>query len=197
MLSNGSTRGYSLLELLLVLGTVVTLAGIAIPQILATLDEYRVSGAARYVATRIQRTRMEAVSRSTAAAMRFVQNGGTYSFSVYMDGNGDGVRTQDIRDGIDQQVADVERLPDSFSGVEFGLLPGLPPVDVGSAAPGEDPIKLGSSNLLSYSPVGTSTSGSLYIRGRGQSQCVVRVFGDTGRTRVMKFDIRTRQWRPI
>jgi type II secretory pathway pseudopilin PulG len=197
MLCTRSTHGYSLLELLLVLGIVVTLTGIAIPQILATLDDYRVSGAARYVATRIQRTRMEAVSRSTAAAMQFVQTGGSYSFGVYSDGNGDGVRTQDIRDGIDPQMAAIERLPDTFSGVEFGLLPGLPPVDVGGAAPGEDPIKLGASNLLSYSPVGTSTSGSVYVRGRGQSQCVVRVFGDTGRTRVLKFDVRTRQWRPI
>ena len=193
----GSTRGYSVLEPLLVLATVVTLIGLAIPQILATLDDYRVSGAARYVATRIQRTRMEAVSRSTAAAMQFVQNDGHYSFGVYVDGNGDGVRTQDIREGTDPQVAAVEHLPDTFSGVEFGLLPGLPPVDVGGAAPGVDPIKLGASNLLSYSPTGTSTSGSLYVRGRGQSQYVVRVFGDTGRTRVLKFDVRTRQWRPL
>ena len=50
--------------------TVVTLAGIAIPQLLAGLDDYRAAGAARYLSTRIQRTRMEAVKRSTAAAVQ-------------------------------------------------------------------------------------------------------------------------------
>jgi hypothetical protein len=185
-----------LLELIIVLGAVMTLAGIAVPQILTVIDDYRVSAAARYLATRIQRTRTEAVTRSTAAAMQFVLSSGQYSFGIYVDGNGDGVRTPDIRDGIDFQIAIAEHLTDIFSGVEFGLLPGLPPVDAGSPAPGDDPIKLGVSNLLSYSPVGTSTSGSLYVRGQGQSQYVVRVFGDTGRTRVLKYDVRSRQWRP-
>ena len=96
------------------------------------------------------------------------RSGAGYSFGVYVDGNGDGVRTPDITMSIDRPLGAVERLPDNFAGVDFGLLPGLPPVDAGSPAPGTDPIKLGASNLLSYSATGTSSSGSLYIRGRQQ-----------------------------
>jgi type II secretory pathway pseudopilin PulG len=191
------TDGYSLLELIFVLGTLTTLAGIAMPQVLGMIDDYRTAGATRYVSSRIQRTRMEAVSRSSRVAMQFVPHGQGYSFGVYLDGNGDGIRSEDIRNAIDPSIAAVDRLADHFSGVEFGVLAGLPPVEAAGAAPGSDPIKLGASNLLSYSPAGTSTSGSIYVRGRGHAQYVIRVFGDTGRTRILKFNRRTREWRPL
>ena len=192
-----SQSGYSLLELLLVLAIFGILAGISIPQVLVTLDDYRASGAARYLSARIQRTRMEAINRSTAVALQFLQDTDGYSFGVYVDGNGDGVRTQDIRDAVDLRMGAVDHLSNNFSDVEFGLLSGLPAVDAGGVPPGTDPIKLGASNILSYSPSGTSSSGSLYLRGRGASQYVVRVFGDTGRVRILKFNPLTRQWKGL
>ena len=189
--------GYSLLELLLVLTIFGILAGISAPQLLATLDDYRASGAARYVSARIQKTRMEAINRSTAVAVQFLQDVDGYSFAVYADGNGDGVRTQDIRDAVDFQIGPVDHLSNNFAGVEFGLLAGLPAVDAGGAPPGTDPVKFGAGNILSYSPLGTSSSGSLYLRGRGHTQYVVRVFGDTGRVRILKFNPVTRQWKAL
>jgi hypothetical protein len=187
--------GSSLIELLFVVSTAATASGIAIPPLLTALDDYRTAGAVRYISTRIQRTRMEAVSRSTNAAMQFVQVGTGYSFGVYLDGNGDGVRTADIKSGIDRALGAIERLPDNYAGVDFGLLPRLPPVDPGSPAPGTDPIKLGATNLLSYSSIGTSSAGSVYVRGRGKVQYVVRILGDTGRTRILKFDSYSRKWK--
>lgn len=192
-----ATTGHSLIELLLVLSTAATVSAMAVPPLVAALDDYRTAGAVRYISTRIQRTRMEAVTRSTNAAMQFIQTETDYSFGIYVDGNGDGVRTPDIKNGIDRGLGAIERLSDNYAGVAFGLLPGLPPVDPGSPAPGTDPIKLGSSNLLSYSSIGTSSSGSMYIRGRGQTQYVIRILGDTGRTRVLKFNLRSRQWEAL
>jgi hypothetical protein len=183
--------------LLFVICAMATLGGVALPQLSTALDEYRAAGAARYLSTRIQRTRMEAVNRSTNAALRFVESSAGYSYRVYLDGNGDGVRTADITASIDVPLGAIERLPDTFDGVDFGLLPALPPVEPGSPPPGTDPVKLGASNLLSYSPSGSSSSGSLYIRGRRGAQYVVRVLGDTGRTRVLKFDVHSYKWKPL
>ena len=191
-----ATTGYSLIEVLFVLSTAATVSAMAVPPFSAAIDEYRTAGAVRYVSTRIQRTRMEAVSRSTNVAMYFVQAGSGFSFGVYIDGNGDGVRTADIRNGIDRLLGTIERLSDNYAGVDFGLFPGLPPVDPGSPPPGSDPIKLGSSTLLSYSSIGTSSAGSVYIRGR-QVQYVIRILGHTGRARVLKFDPRTSQWKAL
>jgi hypothetical protein len=81
--------------------------------------------------------------------------------------------------------------------VEFGALPGLPPVDPGGTAPGSDPIRLGSGNIASFSSLGTSSSGTVYLRGRRDAQYAVRIFGETGKTRMLKFDPRTRQWRQL
>jgi hypothetical protein len=50
--------------------------------------------------------------------------------------------------------------------------------------------------MVTFTPTGTATSGSLYIRGRRDAQYVVRVYGETGKTRVLKFVPRSGQWIP-
>jgi type II secretory pathway pseudopilin PulG len=189
--------GYTVVELLFAVGMIVTAGGMAVPQMLTGLDDYRAAAAARYVAARMQRARMDAVARSTEVAIQFVQTGSAYSYAEYVDGNGDGVHTRDVQAGIDGRLGPVERLGDRFSGVEFGALPGLPPVDAGSPPPGNDPIRLGASSLASFSASGTATSGSVYVRGRKDAQYVVRIYGATGRVRVLTFDGHARRWKPL
>lgn len=190
-------RGYSLLELLAVLTIGMTLSAAAIPEYLTSLDEARAGGAARHVAGRLQRARMEAVMRSAMVGVQFTQAAAGYSYAVYLDGNRNGVLSRDIQRGVDRMIAAVERLPEQFSGVEFGAVAGLPPVDAGGTPPGIDPIRLGAGNIVSFSALGTSSSGTVYIRSRRDAQYAVRVFGETGRTRVFKFEPRTRQWKQL
>ncbi len=189
--------GYSLIELLFALGLMVTLAGIAVPQILAALDDYRAYGAARYVSGRLHETRVMAVTRTVNTALRFSISGGSYAYAVYVDGNRNGVRTADISDGVDPEIQKSERLVDLFPGVDFGAVPGLPSVEPGSPPPGEDPVRFGSSSMAVFTALGTSTPGSLYIRGRRDAQYAVRLFGQTGKIRVLKFNPRTRMWRAL
>lgn len=195
-MSSSQASGYSLVELAFVTGLVITVSGIAVPQMLVAVDDMRTSGATRYIAARLQQTRSEAVRRSSDVAMRFVMVDGRYTYAVYIDGNRNGVRTHDVRQGVDRLLGVIERLGDSFSGVEFGTLPDLPPVDPGGTAPGMDPIRLGPAGFATFTAMGTSTSGSLYIRGR-RAQYVVRIFGATGKTRALRFNARTRQWTPL
>jgi type II secretory pathway pseudopilin PulG len=191
-----SHSGYTIVELLFVLGTVATLSSVAVPPVLAGLDDFRTAGAARHIAARLQRARMDAVVRSADVGLQVTSAGG-YSYAVYVDGNRNGVRTTDIQHGTDKLLVPPERLSDQFPGVDFGAIPGLPAVDSGGTAPGTDPIRLGSSNLATFASAGTSSSGSLYIRGRRNAQYVVRIYGQTGKTRVLKFDARSRQWKGL
>jgi hypothetical protein len=192
-----SCGGYSLVDLLFAVGLAVALTGIAIPQVLPGLDDVRTAGAARYVAGRLQYARMEAVRRSAAVAMQFVAANSGFSYGTYLDGNANGVRTREIASGVDQRIGAIERLGDQFPGVDFGTLPGLPPVDAGGQPPGNDPVRLGAGNIASFSSIGTASSGSLYILGRQRAQYVVRIYGDTGKTRILKFDSRSRTWQPL
>jgi type II secretory pathway pseudopilin PulG len=187
----------TLLELIFVSSVAATLAGIAVPQALTALDDIRAAGAARYIAGRLQRARMEAVMRSAEVAIRFTQDAGGYSYAMYVDGNRNGVRSVDISKNVDRELLPAERLTDHFPGIGFGALPGLPAVDSGGTPPGTDPIRLGSSSMASFSANGTSSTGTLYIRGKGTSQYAIRIFGETGKTRVLKFESRTRKWTPL
>jgi type II secretory pathway pseudopilin PulG len=189
--------GYSSVELLFVVSMLATVAGVAAPQVLAALDDFRAAGAARHISARLQRARMDAVVRSADVALQVTQSVSGYSYAVYVDGNRNGVRATDMQQGIDRQLVPPERLFDQFTGVDFGAIPGLPAVDVGGTPPGADPIRLGNSSLATFTSTGTSSSGSLYIRGRRDAQYVVRIYGQTGKTRVLKFDARTRQWKGL
>jgi type II secretory pathway pseudopilin PulG len=191
-----SNCGYSLIEVVFVAGVLATTATIATPRLLTAVDDFNTAGAVRYVAGAFQRARMEAVLRHADVGIRFTSSQSSYTFAEYIDGNGNGVRSKDISAGVDREIRGAERLSDRFSAVDFGTLPGLPAVD-SSTAPGTDPIKLGSSNMATFTSAGSSSSGSVYIRGRGNIQYVIRLFGETGRTRILRFDPGTRQWKPL
>lgn len=189
--------GYTAIELVFVMGISVTLSAVAIPQLMTGLDESRTAAAAQYLSTRFHRARMEAVLRKASVAVVFTQDAAGYSYAVYVDGNGNGVLSRDIQRGTDPRIGAAERLREQFTGVDFATTPGLPPIDAGSLAPGADPIHLGAANSASFAPAGTSTSGTVYLRGRGGAQYAVRIFGDTGKTRRLKFDRSVWQWKPL
>ncbi len=188
--------GYSLVELIVVMGLAATVGAMAVPQTLSALDEARTVGAARHIAARLQRARTEAISRSTTVGVRFSLVGGHYVYAAYLDGNGNGIRAADIAANVDRELLGAERLIDHFTAVDFGTLPGLPAVDPGGAPPGVDPIRLGGSSIASFSSQATASSGSLYIRG-ARAQYVVRLYGDTARTRILRYDARANAWRPL
>lgn len=190
-------HGYSLIEIVFVAGLVATLAAFALPGVQRTLDEFRTVGATRYLAARLERVRTEALTRSSDVGLRFVQDGLAYRYGVYIDGNANGIRAADIANGIDRLISHEERLSDQFSGVELGVLPGLPALDASSTPPGSDPVRLGSGNTATFTPEGTATPGSLYILGPHQVQLMIRIVGETGRSRTFKFDTRNRVWRPL
>lgn len=190
-------HGYSFIEIVFVAGLVATLAAFALPGIQRALDEFRTVGGARYLAARLERVRTEALTRSSSVALRFVPDGLTHRYGVYIDGNANGVRAADIANGIDRLISHEERLADQFTGVDIGVLPGLPAVDASSTPPGNDPVRLGAGNMATFTPEGTATPGSLYILGPHGVQLLIRIVGETGRSRILRFDHRSHVWKPL
>jgi type II secretory pathway pseudopilin PulG len=163
-----------------VVSVMAILAAMAIPETLAGIERSRTQSAARYLAARLALVRTQAVARSTNVALQFVADGATYSMAAYRDGNGNGVRTADIAAGIDPLVDVPIRFSDLFPQVSLFL---NDPADAAVA-----------DALMSFSPIGTASSRTLYVRGRDQSQYAVRVLGVTGRTRLLRYVAATRQW---
>lgn len=187
-------RGFSLVEMLIVLLLIATVSAIAIPRVDGVLDHWRTRGAAFFMASRVALTRMKAVQRNANTGLRFEPEGTSFRMGSYADGNRNGLRTAEIRSGIDPEVLPSERLDHLFAGVTFGFIPGARLIDGTPVAPGADPIRFGTTDTVIFSPLGTATSGTLYLRGRGAWQYAVVVLGATGRSRVLQFDALSHTW---
>ena len=198
MFSHGlCDRGATLAEALIATGIVVVAVGISVPLVTTGRHEQQVMNAARYVAGRIVLARAGAARRGAAIGIRFTGEGGGVAFRSYVDGNGNGVRAVDIGNGIDTPLETEASLGDRFAGVRFELSPAAPAI--GSSTPagaGSDPVNLGGSDILSLTPLGTATSGTLYLRSREGHQAAVRILGATARVQVFQFDFRTGRWNP-
>ena len=106
-------------------------------------------------------------------------------FSMVEDGNGDGVRAADVAAQIDRVIEAPLHMSDLFPGAAIGLAAGIPATS---------PVALGGTMILSFTPGGTATSGSVYVVGRDQTQWAVRVLGVTARARVLRYERTTGAW---
>lgn len=186
--------GLTAVELLFVLALFVTVAAIAVPLTGEALDHLRTGMAARYLAAQIMDARLQAIRRSAAVGLRFEPMGDDYRFTAHVDGNANGIRSADITAGVDPLLGlPPQTLAVQFRGVRFGLAGGIPDVDGGRSPSAGDGVRIGTSRILTLSPDGTATSGTLYVRGQ-RAQFAVRILGVTGRTRVLRFDPGGQQW---
>ena len=71
-----------------------------------------------------------------------------------------------------------------------------PPVgETRMSGPQADPVRFGRGDILTFSPLGTASSGTLYLRAsRSGEQYAVRVLGVTGRVRVLRFESAAGTW---
>jgi hypothetical protein len=184
-----------LIDVVFTCGLTAVVAAVAIPSMHLSREHDQARAAARFVAARLQTVRLEALRRNTVVAMRF-DPADEGRFGIYVDGDGDGVLQRDIDRGIDFALQPVARLSDYFAVVSFRIATNVPgPDGSGPLVAGSDPIRLGATNLMSFSPLGSATSGTVYLAGRGGPQMAIRVLGATGRMRVLWFDRTTAAWR--
>lgn len=185
-------RGFTVIELLFAIALGVTVAALAIPIGGDALDDMRTRSAARYLAGRLAAARLGAVNGSRATGLRFLVASPDYTFATFVDGNGNGLRAADIQAGVDTPLGSARQLGFDFRGVHFELAVGIPDMD-GVRNTAADGVRIGTARILTISPDGTATSGTLYVRGV-RAQYAVRVLGATGRTRVLRYESGSRSW---
>jgi type II secretory pathway pseudopilin PulG len=176
--------GASILDLLLVVLLVGTMAAVVAPVGASVVDGTRVRHAAGFLASRFRLARSEAVSRSANVGVVFDSASAGWTLRVCRDGTGNGLRRAEIQSGADPCFEGPYALGALFPQVEVAVDPGL----VGPAGePGSpDPVRFGTADLLSFSPTGTCTSGSVFLKSAAGVPYVVRVAGTTGRVRLLR-----------
>lgn len=188
--------GYTLVDTICAAALCTVMAAIAVPVIGGTLDRERTIIGTQFLAGQLQRARLEALKRARTVAVQVGIVGERTSIQLFVDGDGDGVRQQDVDHGIDPPLAPQQFVDDHSRGVSLRINQAI--TDIGSGGDltaGDDPLRIGNTALLAFSPLGSATSGTLYIAGHRGPQMAIRVFGGTGRVRVMTFDAQARQWR--
>lgn len=181
-------KGYSLIEILVVLFIVGLILSISIPPFAnyflkrAALEKHL-----RDLVSILRSTRQEAITRNVYVGIIFDLNKDkSLSYRIYKDGNGNGIRKKDIQKNIDLPLT-------GFRRIEFSehIKPGILSKDIREPETRkkinkpEDPIKFGSSNICSFSPLGASTAGSIYFTDKVKLQGVVRVYPTSGKIRIL------------
>jgi len=190
----GLPAGTSLIELTLALGIVSLAAAMSAPALASAADAGRAREGAQYLAAQCRSARTEAIARNTTASIVFDIVSGRWRFRRCADGNGNGMRRADISSGRDVCQVSTE-VSELFSGVRIDVPAGLPDPDGGSATNGA--VRFGASDIASFTPSGTATAGTVYLRSDGGAQYAVRVAGTTGRVRVLRYDLASRSWSEI
>jgi type II secretion system GspH-like protein len=178
-------HGHTLLEVLLVLALVLAAATFLLPGLRAYSQEAQLMAAAEAFRGRFREAQSIALKRNVQTAIRFETGPAGPVYSIYSDGNGNGVLSAEIATGRDRRIAPPFPLDAGLGGVRVGINPGVPaiPPDTGILDP-SDPIRFGRSNMVSFSPLGTASPGTFYLAGEG-AQAAVRVTPGSSRVRIM------------
>jgi type II secretory pathway pseudopilin PulG len=174
---------------------------VAVPAIGDSVQRFRLRDASRHILTMMRQARMMAAVRGRFTALRFVRASGEIVYSLFEDGDGDGVLESDIRSGRDREISVREPLSARFPGVQVRILSRqkiskIPPAR-GFLENLDDPVKFGNSDLISFSPLGSSSSGTLYISSGDSDMVAIKLFGPTGRTQTWRYDDSTDTWTEI
>lgn len=195
-----TNTGFQLLEIIVVLAITGALAVTTVPRFFEWSAGLRVRLAAAEVASTFQRARIEAARRRQNLGIKFHEEAsGEISWTLYRDGDGDGIRSRDIERGIDPQVAPSRLLRHLGRQVRFGFPGGPAPRDPGNLdrplGSLEDPIRFGGSDIASFGPLGTATPGTAYLTDGRRHLAAVRVLGASARVKVIEYDPSRLVWR--
>jgi len=178
-------HGYSLIELLVVIAAMGVVLAVTLPSLGEINRRRELRAATAELRSIFREVRSRAIASGHNAAVKFSLADGEWQYAIFEDGDGDGVRNDDIVAGRDPMMVPFRRV----FGTQGHVRIGLPPVavrdpDRGVVQPDESPVRFNRSTLCSFSPMGGGTSGSIYLT-EGTRAAVLRLYGPTARLRLM------------
>lgn len=191
--------GVGLVEALAVVAVAGLVIAMAVPHVAALRDSDRGGAAARRMAALFRDARWDSVAERRIAGFRFDRDARGWFWQRVVDGDGDGLRTGDIDRGVDVRNPERGRIEDRVAGAWLGFpspgpYPKIPP-SRGNLADTVDPIQFGRSDLVSFTPLGRSSSGTVYVTDRAGNLYGVVLFGPSTRVRIWRWDRGERRWK--
>ena len=191
-------NGFTLIELLITLAIIGLTTAIAVPNLQALRRRAAVRAAANEIRAIFRNVRARAITRSANAGVKFTRGAYDWQYAIYDDGDGDGVRNDDIQRGVDRRVTAPHYM---IRGAELASIsiPASVRVDPdGAAMPANaSPVQFGTSTICSFSPIGEATPGTIYLADAAGLAYCVRVFGGTAKVRVLRYDVQRKRWEQL
>jgi len=172
-----STRGLTLPELLTTLAILSLGAGLSAAALHTYSGMTSLRAAANEIATVFNQARAHAVHHGAYCGVKWVSRDGDLTLQVHRDGDGDGVRSDDIDRGIDPLVVRPLSVKSRWPKVTVAFIPGFLARDPKGNPVGDlsDPIRFGRSDIASFSPLGDCSPGSVWLGDGRSRQTLVRL----------------------
>jgi prepilin-type N-terminal cleavage/methylation domain-containing protein len=105
MPSHRTRRGFSLIELLVVMAVMLIIAAIATPITLNTMDAYKLRGSMAGVSGLAQRCRLLALQKNTTSHLYFTTSSGTVTMYCKLNSDTSGLQTSDPQLSLDTKFS--------------------------------------------------------------------------------------------
>lgn len=194
-------RAFTLIDSLTVLAIVGMVAAISWPSLTPAIERTELRLATGEIAAAFYQARIYALRHSANVAVAFeVRDDGVF-WTLYRDGDDDGVRRDDMKRGKDVAVTGARRLERFGARIRFGFPPGKAPVEIGDPTrriQGLDrPLRFGGSEMASFSARGTATPGTVYLTGGDHRLMAIRVSSLSGKVTLWEYNPEIQRWKRI
>jgi prepilin-type N-terminal cleavage/methylation domain-containing protein len=193
-----SSRGVTLIESVVAISLLAILAAVALPALARLGGSARTGAAARHLVSQFRSVRWMSIARARSHGLFFERDRDGWFWIVVQDGNGNGLRAAEVRSGTDHRLSGPHRLSDEIPRTDLGFPAGGPfrriPPARGWIGSTDDPVRLGGTDLLAFSPLGTASSGSIYVTDGRAGLIAIVLYGRTGRISVWQHDPERRSW---
>jgi len=179
-------RGATLVEVIVATAIIGILSAMAVAAAESALCRYSLAAATIDMRLGLFETRMQSMTLDKSVALKFRYEGGAWNVATYLDGDGDGIRNDDIQRGIDKLLKEPRRVCEGRAHI------GLPPFPVSDPVNGgqlndRDAVRFGSSTLCSISPDGDFSNGSIVLTD-GKRVTLLVINGSLRRISTYRFD---------
>jgi len=179
-------RGQTLVELLIALavgGVILTTAWHAVDYARRTVALVSATSELRAL---FQNTRAMAIARRRNVAIRFRQEGDSWTWRVYEDRDNDGVRNDDISRGVDVPLSPSRTFQYVPARIGIPIETIIDPTNHEPLA-SRLPVRFGTSQLCAFSREGESSNGSIVLTD-GHNVRIIQVEGHSALIHVLRWD---------
>jgi hypothetical protein len=191
-------RGITLMETVVCLALTTLTVAAAVPALGRMRGSAMTAAGARHLAVTLHALRWKSAAQGRGHGLRFVGDSEGWAWYEVRDGNGNGLRTAEVEAGTDPTLSGPHRLESVASGITLGFPPGGPfpriPPKSGWIDDPSDPIRIGNTSLLAFTPAGTASSGTLYVTDGKERLYAVVIYGRTSKIRVWRYSADRGQW---